>query len=106
MDKVVTRSKTSPVREKLDKIRRSLTEPIIQYLQDLHSSTDSEEPEVLNTPKSVASEAAKSKNFKAKSLFSDEPSEVKTKPPTLITDMWSILYNMIFWAYCKYNQRY
>ena len=88
MDKVQTRSKTSPVREKLDKIRRSLTEPIIQYLQDLHSSTDSEEPEVLNTPKSVASEVQKSKNFKAKNLFSEEVTEVKkAMPPTLITDM-------------------
>ena len=88
VDKVQTRSKTSPVREKLDKIRRSLTEPIIQYLQDLHSSTDSEEPEVLNTPKSVALEVQKSKNFKAKNLFSEEVTEVKkAMPPTLITDM-------------------
>ena len=87
VDKVQTRAKTSPVRDKLDKIRRSLTEPIIQYLQDLHSSTDSEEPEVLNTPKSVASEAFKSKNFKSKSLFSDEEEAKKPTPPPLITDM-------------------
>ena len=84
---IKTRAKTSPVRDKLDKIRRSLTEPIIQYLQDLHSSTDSEEPEVLNTPKSVASEVQKSKSFKSKSLFTDVEEAKKPMAPPLITDM-------------------
>ena len=50
---VTTRVKTSPVRDKLDKIRRSLTEPLIQYFHDLQSSTDSDEPEILHTPKSI-----------------------------------------------------
>ena len=50
---VTARVKTSPVRDKLDKIRRSLTEPLIQYFHDLQSSTDSDEPEILNTPKSI-----------------------------------------------------
>ena len=51
---VEIRAKHSPVRDKLDKIRRSLTEPLIQYFHDLQSSPDNEEEsEVLNTPKSV-----------------------------------------------------
>ena len=51
---VEIRAKHSPVRDKLDKIRRSLTEPLIQYFHDLQSSPEEEEEsEVLNTPKSV-----------------------------------------------------
>lgn len=47
------RSKVSPAREKFDKIRRSLTEPLLQYFHDLQTSPDGDEPEVLNTPKSL-----------------------------------------------------
>ena len=97
---VTTRVKTSPVRDKLDKIRRSLTEPLIQYFHDLQSSTDSDEPEILNTPKSIAPPAhnlsvtlpkdqSKSNGIKAKTLNfqEDYQSGPIRKPPPMVTDM-------------------
>ena len=98
---VTTRVKTSPVRDKLDKIRRSLTEPLIQYFHDLQSSTDSDEPEILNTPKSIVPPAhtlsvtlpkdqSKSSNgIKAKTLNfqEDYQSGPIKKPPPMVTDM-------------------
>ena len=98
---VTTRVKTSPVRDKLDKIRRSLTEPLIQYFHDLQSSTDSDEPEILNTPKSIVPPAhnlsvtlpkdqSKSSNgIKAKTLNfqEDYQSGPIRKPPPMVTDM-------------------
>ena len=89
------------LRDKLDKIRRSLTEPLIQYFHDLQSSTDSDEPEILNTPKSIAPPAhtlsvtlpkdpSKSSNgIKAKTLNfqEDYQSGPIRKPPPMVTDM-------------------
>ena len=89
------------VRDKLDKIGRSLTGPLIQYLYDLQSSTDSDEPEILNTPKSIVPPAhtlsatlpkdqSKSSNgIKAKTLNFQEDyqsGQIK-KPPQMVTDM-------------------
>ena len=46
-----TTKRTSPVRDKLDKLKKSLTEPLMQYF---HVSPEcEEEPELLNTPKSL-----------------------------------------------------
>ena len=89
-NKVVTRVKTSPVREKFDKIRRSLTEPLIQYFHDLQSSPDSEEPEILNTPKSIAppKSSLSPKDLTSKVLFPDDIEDAKPKQaPPLVTDM-------------------
>ena len=92
---------TLPVRDKLDKIKRSLTEPLIQYFHDLQSSTDSDVPEMLNTPKSGVTPAhtlsvtlpkdqSKSSNgIKAKTLNFQEDyqsGQIK-KPPQMVTDM-------------------
>ena len=77
--------RNSPVRDKLDKIRRSLTEPLIQYFHDLQSSPDSEEPEVLNTPKSIAPPTLTKNGIKSKNLFQDD--EVTKRPPPMVTDM-------------------
>ena len=44
----------SPVKERLQRMRRSITEPLMQYFHDMHmTSPDTEEPDVLNTPKSL-----------------------------------------------------
>ncbi len=79
------RSKTSPVREKFDKIRRSLTEPLIQYFHDLQSSPDNEEPEVLNTPKSVTAPTSskipiEESKIRSRSLFKEDENETETEP--------------------------
>jgi hypothetical protein len=44
-----------PVKDKFLRLRRSFTEPLVQYFQELQMTpSENEEPEVLNTPKSVA----------------------------------------------------
>jgi len=44
----------SPVKEKLQKMRRSITEPLMQYFHDMTmTSPELEEPDILNTPKSL-----------------------------------------------------
>lgn len=44
----------SPVKGRLQKMRRSITEPLMQYFHDIQmTSPDTEEPDVLNTPKSL-----------------------------------------------------
>ncbi len=67
----------------------------MQYFHDLQSSTESEEPEVLNTPKSVSAPPSNKLGIKAKTLFQDDtavtatPKEtpVATKPSLMVTDM-------------------
>ena len=44
--------KISPVRDKLDKLKKSLTDPLLHYFQI--SPECEEEPDLLNTPRSVA----------------------------------------------------
>ena len=95
---VEIRSKNSPVRDKLDKIRRSLTEPLIQYFHDLQSTPDEEESEVLNTPKSVIPPAITNVEFtnnkpKSRSLFNENSAKdsdsncSNSKPQMMVTDM-------------------
>ena len=92
---VEIRAKHSPVRDKLDKIRRSLTEPLIQYFHDLQSSPDEEESEVLNTPKSIVPPNSTTKiditTTKPKSrnnLFSENSAKDQAdKPQMMVTDM-------------------
>lgn len=44
----------TPVREKISTLRRTLTEPLFQYFHhDLQNSPNSEEPDMLNTPRSI-----------------------------------------------------
>ncbi|XP_059091357.1 uncharacterized protein LOC131886916 isoform X1 [Tigriopus californicus] len=43
----------SPFREKLAKLRKSLTEPLYQYFHEIQHSPECEEPEILNTPRSL-----------------------------------------------------
>ena len=47
-----TGKKISPVRDKLDKLKKSLTDPLLHYFQI--SPECEEEPDLLNTPRSVA----------------------------------------------------
>lgn len=94
-----TRNKVSPVREKLDKLRRSLTEPLFQYFHDLQVSPDNEEPEVLNTPKSVAPPTTASlkngsttqQGIKSRNLFGGKDPYENVPPPhpapPIVTDM-------------------
>ena len=94
---VEIRAKHSPVRDKLDKIRRSLTEPLIQYFHDLQSSTpDEEESEVLNTPKSVVPPNTNSDitnnttKPKSRNLFSENSAkdlQTEKPPQIMVTDM-------------------
>lgn len=94
----IARVRTSPVRDKLDKIRRSLTEPLMQYFHDLQSSPDGEEPEILNTPKSVVAPPLSSTESiitkaktakKSKTLFQEkvESESTNNRPPPMVTDM-------------------
>ena len=87
----------SPVRNKI----KSLAEPLLQYFHDLQVSHDSEEPEILNTPKSVAPAFSSSnqsspnvvsheKGFRARNLFSltsEKEQTYENMPPIIITDM-------------------
>lgn len=97
----------SPVREKLDKFRRSFTEPLLQYFHELQVSPESEEPEVLNTPKSILQspsspkvagsgpKSKRSRNLLAALQGSEEDTdkdgdsgkEYENMPPIIITDM-------------------
>ena len=96
-EKVEIRAKHSPVRDKLDKIRRSLTEPLIQYFHDLQSSTpDEEESEVLNTPKSVVPPNTNTDitnnttKPKSRNLFSENSAkdlQTEKPPQIMVTDM-------------------
>ena len=93
-EKVEIRAKHSPVRDKLDKIRRSLTEPLIQYFHDLQSSPDEEESEVLNTPKSIVPPNSNTKidisttKPKSRNLFSENSAKDQAdKPQMMVTDM-------------------
>lgn len=107
----LNKKQESPVREKLDKIRRSFTEPLLQYFHELQVSPESEEPEVLNTPKSIlhgssSPKTAGPKNKRSRNLLSamqdseveqqqqqvtteDDASgkEYENMPPIIITDM-------------------
>ena len=47
-----TGKKISPVRDKLDKLKKSLTDPLLHYFQI--SPECEEEPDLLNTPRSLA----------------------------------------------------
>ena len=94
---------TSPMREKLQKLRKSLAEPLFQYFHDLQVSPESEEPDILSTPRSVASvtrnnsnatespKLAGIKSLKSRKLFNakdDDSSEgYENMPPIIITDM-------------------
>jgi len=100
----------------MEKLKKSLTEPLIHYFHELNAGSDLEEPEVLNTPKSVvppnnslnSSNSSQLSNLKrrSKNLFqmkkdslenpSDETDEItidecekenKKLPPPIITDM-------------------
>jgi len=48
-----------PVKDRLQRMRRSITEPLMQYFHDIQlTSPDVEEPDVLNTPKSLINSQA------------------------------------------------
>jgi len=62
----------SPVKERLQKMRRSITEPLMQYFHDMHmTSPDTEEPDVLNTPKSVLVSPEEGERRLSRRLFSN-----------------------------------
>ena len=89
-----TKSMQSPVKDKLQKLGKSIAEPLLQYFHDLQVSTDSEEPEILNTPKSVAQNATLSPSRSAekavisRNLFNTQTTkEYENLPPITITDM-------------------
>lgn len=85
----------SPVKDKLQKFGKTLTEPLVQYFMDLQATPDSEEPEVLNTPKSVApneqpkseKKAATSRNLFNTKKSNNEMKQYENIPPITITDM-------------------
>ncbi len=93
-------NKSSPVKEKFQKIRQSLP-PLLHYFHDLQMNEDemcsNEEPTLLNTPKSVSSlnnnNNALSKSKKARNLFKEmeQDNSINDKyenlPPITITDM-------------------
>merc|ERR1712013_795666 len=65
-------SNKSPVKEKLQKMRRSITEPLMQYFHDMTmTSPDTEEPDVLNTPKSVLVSQEEGERRLSRRLFSN-----------------------------------
>ena len=73
-----TGKKVSPVRDKLDRLKKSLTEPLLHYFQV--SPECEEEPDLLNTPRSLASVS----QFTALNLLSiEEPLsvDVSSKDP-------------------------
>jgi len=62
--------KTSPMKEKLQKLRRSITEPLLHYLNEMHMmSPESEEPDILNTPKSLTQTREEREKKPSKNLF-------------------------------------
>ena len=96
------------VKGKLDKIRRSLTEPLMNYFHELQVSPESEEPDVLGTPKSLVSpdggsspssprkaglKAKRSRNLLSalngenESSNGEDNGAYENMPPIIITDM-------------------
>jgi len=60
----------SPVKEKLQKMRRSITEPLMQYFHDMTmTSPELEEPDILNTPKSLLPTAEENSRRLSRKLF-------------------------------------
>ena len=100
-EKSVAKENSNPVKEKIQKIGKTLTEPLFQYFHDLQVSVDCEEPEVLNTPKSLSVESSESGGFRSREsltlprkLFAtdhendkSEPKKYENVPPITITDM-------------------
>jgi len=63
-------SNKSPVKEKLQKMRRSITEPLMQYFHDMTmTSPELEEPDILNTPKSLLPTPEDSSRRLSRKLF-------------------------------------
>ena len=62
------------VRDTLSKMRRSITEPLMQYFHDLTlSSNAEEEPDVLNTPKSLLTVPEDPTKRLSRRLFPSQP---------------------------------
>ncbi len=100
---------STPVKGTLTKLRKTLAEPLLQYFHDLQVSPPNncdEEPEVLNTPKSVQQQQGENRvprvpqSGKARNLFKtnnnnkgDEGEKAAldrtyaNMPPITITDM-------------------
>ena len=81
-----------PVRDKLMKLRKSFTEPLVQYFQDLQvTPSENEEPEILNTPRSLT---ASEKNIATMSHStpknsSDDGSAARKRSRNLLSAMES-----------------
>ena len=88
------------LKSKLTKLRKSLAEPIFQYLQGSTPNCEDEPEALLNTPKSLQNGSGNGINIirankKGRALFSksnsqDEPKTTKqyeNLPPIIITDM-------------------
>ena len=52
-DKDVSSSSRGSSSKVIERLRKSLTEPLLHYFHEMQVSPDSEEPEILNTPRSV-----------------------------------------------------
>lgn len=86
-----------PVRERLQRLTKSLAEPLLQYFHELHvASPDCEEPDVLSTPRSLAARSTNARtgsNGVQRSLFVNgdgkaaEDKVYANMPPITITDM-------------------
>ena len=77
----------SPVKDKFQKMRRSITEPLMQYFHEMHmvsylkylylliqnfifqTSPELEEPDILNTPKSVIPTSEENGHRLSRKLF-------------------------------------
>jgi len=58
------------MKDKLQKLRRSITEPLLHYLNEMHMmSPESEEPDILNTPKSLVQTKEERDRKLSKNLF-------------------------------------
>ncbi len=112
-ERKTTKDDSTPVKDTFHRLRKSLAEPLRQYFHDLQVSLpqDNEEPDQLNTPRSVSGNGGKTGSggggtLRARSLFANSSKGKKTEsadkqapnpdtidrtyanmPPITITDM-------------------
>ena len=65
------------VKDKFQKMRRSITEPLIQYFHDITLNSEQEEPDILNTPKSLIQVPEAGKKLSRKLFNSKEQQKAK-----------------------------
>ncbi len=80
------KSSSTPVRVRLNRLTRSLADSLLQYFQDVQ---ESEEPDVLSTPRSVNKAVEENTSKHPRKLLFTENSgqQYQNIPPVIVSDL-------------------